>query len=184
METTLKAAIELLYDDKPQKEGMADLDEALSSTGRFISDTLRWAMFMPTTLGLLGGFRVEDKGENAGMFNIGTHGIGPLVASVRAFSVSKGIYERSTLKCLVLLGRKGLISVDLEKKLAKAYDCFMGFLLRNAKSGLTKPEWVRPSHLAREDEINIREAMETVEHFQKYIYEDRIREEDNKVFQP
>lgn len=165
---------------------MAIMDEALHYYGKFVSDMLRWAMFMPTPLGLLGEFRVEDEGENAGMFNIRTHGIDPLVASIRAFSVSKGIFERSTLKCLFLLRMKRIISVDMEKELAKAYDYFMGFLLRQDVSGHAagNPDWVRPSHLAREERVKIREAMKIVERFQKYIYEDRIKEQSDRIFQP
>jgi len=149
-------------------------EKAVTHPGRSISDTLRWAVYMPTALGLLGSFRVEDRGPHAGWFNVKTHGIDPLVASVWALAVSKGVVEHNTLKCIFLLRRRQIISPELESALARAYECFTEHLLERNERGQSgvNAGWVHPSELSRHDSVKVREAMRTVESFQKYIYED------------
>lgn len=145
--------------------------------GRSMTDALEWAMFMPTAVGLLGHFRVEDEGAHAGQFNVRTHGIDPLISSVWAFAASKGILEHNMLKCIFLLRMKRLISADMENALAEAYESFMDHLLTKNVRGESwdNAGWISPSILARHERAKIREAMRTVELFQRYMYEDRIK---------
>ena len=179
MEIALKTAGLLLPGtDRAKNAAMGYPERVAAHLGRSISHTLRWAMYMPTALGLLGSFRVEDKGEYAGRFNIKTHGIDPLVASVWALAVSKGIVEHNTLKCIFLLRMRRIITADMENALADAYECLMEHLLTlNGcdKSG-GNAGWVRPSTLGRDEYAQIHEAMRAIESFQKYIYEDGANE--------
>jgi len=179
MEIALKTAGLLLPDVDEAENTIAEYPEkAAMRLGRSVSDTLRWAMYMPTALGLLGSFRVEDKGPYAGRFNIKTHGIDPLVASVWALAVSKGIVEHNTLKCIFLLRMRRILSPELENALAGAYECFMDRLLMQNERGQSgvNAGWVHPSTLTRREYTKIRDAMNTVERFQKYIYEDGAKE--------
>lgn len=153
-----------------------ETEENVMPLSRAISDALRWAVFTPTALGLLGHFRTEKTGTNAGLFNIKTHGLDPLIASVWAFAASKGIAEHDTLKCIFLLRMRRFISAEKESALAEAYESLMDHLLTHyGRSGDTDG-WVRPSLLDRHTHAQIRDAMETVECFQKYIYEEEIGE--------
>ncbi len=153
-----------------------ETEEDTIAQGGAISDALRWAVFTPTALGLLGHFRTEKEGKNAGRFNIKTHGLDPLIASVRAFAASKGIAEHDALKCIFLLRMRRFISAEMESALAEAYESLMDHLLAHyGRSGDTGG-WVRPSLLDRHTHMQIRDAMETVECFQKYIYDDGIGE--------
>lgn len=141
------------------------IEDANKNIKRSTLDALRWAIFMPTALNVLGRFRVQCQGENEGRFNIRTHGIDPLIASVRAFAVSKGIFEHNTVKCIFQLRIKRVISSEMESVLVEAHECFMSFL-----SG-EHSDWVHPSLLTRYERTQIREAMKVVELFQKYIFD-------------
>ena len=175
MEIALKTAGLLLPDtDTVENTAMEYPERVAARLGRCISDTLRWAMYMPTALGLLGSFRVEEKGAYAGRFNIRTPGIDPLAASVWAFAASKGIVEHNTLKCIFLLRMRRIISADMEDALADAYECLTEHLLTLNEHG--RAGWVRPSALTRDEYMQIREAMRTIERFQRYIYENGTKE--------
>ncbi|HOC45051.1 MAG: putative nucleotidyltransferase substrate binding domain-containing protein [Syntrophorhabdaceae bacterium] len=178
MEIALKTAGLLLTDVDEAENTISEYPEkAIIRLGRSVSDTLRWAMYMPTALGLLGSFRVEDKGPYAGRFNIRTHGIDPLVASVWALAVSKGIVENDTLKCIFLLRVGRVISPELESALARAYEFFMDrLLMQNERSQYVDAGWIHPSTLTRLEYTKILDAMKIVERFQKYIYEDGAKE--------
>lgn len=175
MKTALETTSEFTPDDDQIEHNfMEGPENAVSRQGKSISDTLRWAMHMPTALGFLGKFRTESQGKNEGRFNIKTHGIDPLVASVWAFAVSKGIVENNTLKCIFFLRMRRIISADMERELASAYECFMEYLLKQGACGRcgSGAGWVHPSILEPYEYAQIHEAMKTVERFQKHIYED------------
>ena len=124
---------------------------------------------------------MEDKGKYAGRFNIRTHGIDPLVASVWALAVSKGIVEHNTLKCIFLLRMRRIISPDTENALADAYECLTEHLLTLNEPGQsgTNAGWVRPSALGRDEHAQIYEAMRTIERLQRFIYEDTAKERED-----
>lgn len=179
MEIALKTAGLVLPDTKNTENTAMDYPKRVAAhLGRSVSQTLCWAMYMPTALGLLGSFRVEDKGEYAGRFNIKTHGIDPLIASVWALAVSKGIVEHNTLKCIFLLRMRRIIPADMEDALADAYECLMEHLLTLNGRGPSGANagWVRPSTLERNEYAQIHAAMRTIERFQKYIYDDGAKE--------
>lgn len=184
MEIALKTAGLLLPDtDTVENTAMEYPARVAARLGRSVSHTLRWAMYMPTALGLLGSFRVEDKGKYAGRFNLRTHGIDPLVASVWALAVSKGIVEHNTLKCIFLLRMRRIISADMENALADAYECLTELLLTQKGSGQSRDSagWVRPSALSRDEHAQIYEAMRTVERLQRYIYEHTADEREESM---
>jgi signal-transduction protein with cAMP-binding, CBS, and nucleotidyltransferase domain len=172
METAMTLTSLLLSDGQI----FEDRKEESMSKSRAISDALRWAVFTPTALGLLGHFRIEEKGENAGLFNIKTHGLDPLMASILAYAASKGIAEHDTLKCIFLLRMKRFISAEMESALAEAYESLMDHLLTHYGRSGNSNGWVCPSLLDRHTHVQIRDALETVERFQNYIYADGVRE--------
>ena len=173
MDTAATVSQLLFESDETEQTFIEDVENSIVRLGKSIPDTLRWAMLMPTALDLLGRFRVERQGKNKGRFNIRTHGIDPLVASVWGLAVLKGIGEHGTLKRIFTLRVRNIISVDMESALTKAYECFTEFLLRQDEfqQSVDQGQWVSPSRLTRIERNQICAAMQTVEHFQKYIYE-------------
>jgi len=145
----------------------------LKGNRMFVAECLRSAMLMPTALGLLGRFRLESQGENAGKINIRLHGLAALIASIRAFAVSKGIGETNSLMRIACLSEMGLMEKGMEESLTGAYKAFMGACFANQISlkEASDAACLHPDTLGPETRRRIREAMKAVEVFQNHIGE-------------
>ncbi|HEU0265460.1 MAG TPA: DUF294 nucleotidyltransferase-like domain-containing protein, partial [Geobacterales bacterium] len=84
--------------DRALAEAM--LLEVAQGTERLRSSVMalaRHASLLPVALGFWGHLKTERSGEHRGEYNVAAHALGPLIASLRAYAMLRGISDRSSI---------------------------------------------------------------------------------------
>ena len=145
----------------------------LRENSRIMKQINEASVMMPTALGFFNKFRVETSGDHKGQFNLKVFGWSPLVMSVRALSLTQGLYETNTLKRIKRIREMGMMSKEMAEDLIEAYLLFARFRILNQLShtGQGSTNYIDPASLSSEESAKLRRAMKTVETFQKYLHE-------------
>jgi signal-transduction protein with cAMP-binding, CBS, and nucleotidyltransferase domain len=163
-----------IHEDRMQFKPLLDqFFSLLRENRRVMKQITEASIMMPTALGFFNKFRVETSGDHKGKFNLKVLGWSPLVMSVRALSLTEGLYETNTLKRIKRIREMGMMTKEMAEDLIEAYLLFARFRILNQLShtGQGSMNYVDPASLSPEESGKLRRAMKTVETFQKYLHE-------------
>ncbi len=163
-----------IHGDRMQFKPLLDqFFSLLRENRRVMKQIAEASVMMPTALGFFNKFRVETSGDHKGKFNLKVFGWSPLVMSVRALSLTEGLYETNTLKRIKRIREMGMMTKEMAEDLIEAYLLFARFRILNQLShtGQGSMNYVDPGSLSSEESGKLRRAMKTVETFQKYLHE-------------
>jgi signal-transduction protein with cAMP-binding, CBS, and nucleotidyltransferase domain len=169
---TLLGDAALVAGDRALAEAM--LQEVAQGTERLRSSVMalaRHASLLPVALGFWGHLKTERSGEHRGEYNVAAHALGPLIASLRAYAMLRGISDRSSIARIRRLQEQGAFTVDLANRLLdafhKLYQLKIGLQLSHASSD---ERYVTHHELGEEGERLLKGSLEQVVTLQKMLY--------------
>lgn len=126
-------------------------------------------------LGLLGGLRLEKSGPHRGCFLLLEHALQPLTGSVSAFAlICRLTTQTSPERVKEMLARREL-NVDMTEQLLVTWNKVNELRLIHEQE--SQPDWtdvaplhIDPDNLSFNDQESLRETLEAIGHFQRYLY--------------
>jgi CBS domain-containing protein len=140
---------------------------ARSRAGAEAAAIARQVVDAPLALGLLGGIRVEKSGDHAGLCNLESGGLLPLVRAVRLLAAQYPIEPCPTPERIAALERAGVLTRDQADRLTGAYHLLAGLKVRR-EIALESP-YQDPRKLGDEERENVKQSLESVRQLQRVV---------------
>ena len=121
----------------------------------------------PVALGMLGGIRVEKKGEHVGSFNLAQSGLDPLINAVRLLAMQHDLEPGPTLDRLKALSTLGVLAEQFVERIEAAYHLFAG--LKIGKEIVLERPYISPAGLPAVERKKLKNALEAIRQLQRVV---------------